>query len=247
MINNLIIIPYRDRNSHLKYFLKHVFPSMKKNLVNIRLVVIEQSKGNLFNKGALINIAYDIYKDKSDSMIIHDIDIYPNEECVKKYYSQDFNGVVGICVSPCNTLGGVIKISNKHFKEVNGFPNNFWGWGVEDKALQNRVEYREIQIQKNFIRPEGKFNEYFIDDHTNHSRIRNNFINYKSKHIIHYRWWNRFSQNIKEAFLKSSGINNLKYQIISKKNIDQYDHYVVEILKSKKRNFREKIKLLWVK
>ena len=50
MINNLIIIPYRDRNSHLKYFLKHVFPSMKKNLVNIRLVVIEQSKGNLFNK-----------------------------------------------------------------------------------------------------------------------------------------------------------------------------------------------------
>ena len=43
------------------------------------------------------------------------------------------------------------------------------------------------------------------------------------------------------------GYLNLKYQIISKKNIDQYDHYVVEILKSKKRNFRDKIKLLWVK
>ena len=230
MINNLIIIPYRDRSSHLEYFLKNILPLMKKNLSNVRLVVIEQSEDGLFNKGALVNIAYDIYKDKSDSMIIHDIDKYPNKECIKKYYSQYFDGVDGICVSPCNTLGGVFKISNKHFKAVNGFPNNFWGWGIEDKAVQNRVEHRKIKIKKRFIRSEGKFNEYFIDDKTNHSRIRINFISYKIKHITHFVLWNRFSESIKEFFLNSSGINNLKYEKIFKKNKDQYDHYVVKIL-----------------
>ena len=23
--------------------------------------------------------------------------------------------------------------------KINGFPNNFWGWGGEDKAIRNRM------------------------------------------------------------------------------------------------------------
>ena len=35
------------------------------------------------------------------------------------------------------------------FSLINGFPNNFWGWGEEDKALQNRAEAFGIEIKKN--------------------------------------------------------------------------------------------------
>ncbi len=242
MINHLVIIPYRDRESHLKYFLNNVYPLIEKHLMNSRLVVIEQNEENLFNKGALINIAYDIFKDKAESLIIHDIDIYPNEKCIKKYYKQDSKGVIGICVSPSNTLGGVVKISNKHFNEVNGFPNNFWGWGVEDKAFQNRVEHRKIHIKKNFIRSKGRFDEYFISDETNHSRIRNK-KSYRRKHMTHYEWWNNFSSKTRENILNSTGINNLKYQINSKKNYGNYDHYIVKILRYKNNlNFFDKIR-----
>ena len=30
-------------------------------------------------------------------------------------------------------------------QKINGFPNDVWGWGTEDKALQNRTEYYNIK------------------------------------------------------------------------------------------------------
>lgn len=35
-------------------------------------------------------------------------------------------------------FGGVSGLTVKQFKEVNGFPNAFWGWGGEDDDLWNR-------------------------------------------------------------------------------------------------------------
>ena len=58
-----------------------------------------------------------------------------------KYYNKEINEntVLAILTSICNTYGGIIKICNKTIDKINGFPNNIWGWGVEDKALKNRV------------------------------------------------------------------------------------------------------------
>ena len=38
-------------------------------------------------------------------------------------------------------MGGIIKIKDSIIHKINGFPNDVWGWGTEDKALQNRTEY----------------------------------------------------------------------------------------------------------
>lgn len=35
-------------------------------------------------------------------------------------------------------FGGVSGLTVSQFKEVNGFPNAFWGWGGEDDDLWNR-------------------------------------------------------------------------------------------------------------
>lgn len=35
-------------------------------------------------------------------------------------------------------FGGVSGLTVKQFKQVNGFPNAFWGWGGEDDDLWNR-------------------------------------------------------------------------------------------------------------
>lgn len=34
--------------------------------------------------------------------------------------------------------GGVTSVSVKHYIQVNGFPNVFWGWGGEDDDLFRR-------------------------------------------------------------------------------------------------------------
>jgi hypothetical protein len=54
---NLIIIPYRNRQDHLKTFLKSV-PEFKKHLSNFKLLVVEQTKGKEFNRGKLLNVGF---------------------------------------------------------------------------------------------------------------------------------------------------------------------------------------------
>ena len=58
---NIIIIPYRNRESHLKYFLNNTFPLLKKHLKELKVVIIEQTNDKLFNRGKLLNIGYKLY------------------------------------------------------------------------------------------------------------------------------------------------------------------------------------------
>ena len=36
-------------------------------------------------------------------------------------------------------------MTNKHFKQINGFSNNFWGWSGEDGDFRRRIEYENIK------------------------------------------------------------------------------------------------------
>jgi len=33
-----------------------------------------------------------------------------------------------------------VAFSSDDFKRINGFPNNFWGWGGEDDEMRNRID-----------------------------------------------------------------------------------------------------------
>ena len=42
----------------------------------------------------------------------------------------------------------VTLFHREHFVKVNGFPNNFWGWGAEDDELRLRVLDAQLPILK---------------------------------------------------------------------------------------------------
>lgn len=225
MYENIIAIPYRNREKHLEYFITNTVPLIQKYLPNSKIVVVEQNKGKLFNRGAVLNVAFKEYKNKTKYFFTHDVDINPTLECIKHYYMREVNevDVLGIYTSQAKTLGGIIKIQDSTIHKINGFPNDIWGWGSEDKALQNRAEYYQIKKEENLTNKEEhpnfllRFND--VDD-----RNRSNI------HINHNKQYNQFKHLSKEQKLEvimSSGLNNLKYTIIERKMI----HDIVELIK----------------
>lgn len=46
-----------------------------------------------------------------------------------------------------NYFGGIVAFTRQHFIMVNGFPNNFWGWGGEDNELYGRVVRKKLAVQ----------------------------------------------------------------------------------------------------
>ncbi|MEQ2189744.1 hypothetical protein GOODEAATRI_028446, partial [Goodea atripinnis] len=37
-------------------------------------------------------------------------------------------------------FGGVSSMSKEQYLKINGFPNNYWGWGGEDDDIYNRFD-----------------------------------------------------------------------------------------------------------
>ena len=114
-------------------------PLLKKHLPNSKVVVVEQNEGKLFNRGAILNVVFKEYENKTKYFITHDVDLNPTEKCITKYYAKEVKNsdIIGIYTSIWNTLGGIIKVKNDTIYKINGFPNDILGWGTEDKAFFN--------------------------------------------------------------------------------------------------------------
>jgi len=231
MLDTVIIIPYRAREKHLKHFLDHTAPLLKKHIPNGKIVIVEQDWNNkLFNRGCLLNIGVKEYENKTHHIITHDVDINPSEKSIKELYlpSIDNNTIKGLynLSDQTDTLGGIIKMKNSTFFRINGFPNDIWGWGAEDFALKFRAQFLGIKIQKTYREPDifkrnnNKMykNEYYtVFNDINDRNAINNSINIVKYNLNQYNTKTSIISNI-----SSSGLNNLKYKINKKTIINDY-------------------------
>jgi hypothetical protein len=225
MYDNIIVIPFRDRDTHLEYFIKNTLPLLQEHLPNSKVVVVEQNEGKLFNRGMLLNIAFKEYQNKTKYFFTHDVDINPTKKCIEKYYTQlvDEEHVLGIYTSHCNTLGGIIKMKDSTIHKINGFPNDIWGWGAEDKALQNRTEYYNIKKITNLTNKQ-EWPDYLLRFNDIDDRERNNVAYNTNKH---YTTFQKLNHEQKLQQIMSTGLNNIEYTILERKMI----HDVVEVIK----------------
>lgn len=217
---NVILIPYRDRGDELKYFLENSYPLLKAHLENLKIIIIEQDKGKAFNRGLTLNIGFnEMNKLNIDNCYYytHDVDVNPHEETIKRIYCKKIeeNHIMGIYTSRCNTLGGIIKFDSQTFQKINGFPNDFWGWGCEDKDLQNRAELKKINITKNILNhsPEAKTHFKIFDNSKRDMKM--------PFHRFVYRKWKTLKESDKEKYISGNGLTTLKYEIIDKKKLSE--------------------------
>lgn len=219
MYETCIIIPYRNRKKDLDYFLKHSWSLIKNNVKDCLLLIVEQEDGKLFNRGKVINCGFDFIKKDIKYFIFHDVDLNPKDKIIHLYKKNiEKNNILGIINSPWVTLGGIIKINKEDFVEMNGFPNNFWGWGVEDRALYNRGIFHNKQINYNHYTNDKNINDFILRFNDSDDRKKDNINN---KTNIEYYKFKTFSEEKQKEHIIKSGLNNLEYYILDKTIINK--------------------------
>ncbi|XP_013406056.1 uncharacterized protein LOC106170630 isoform X2 [Lingula anatina] len=145
-----IIIPFRDRDAHLRIFLNNMHPFLQKQKLDYRIYIVEQKATTIFNRGLLMNIGFvesaKIDKDSYDCFALHDVDLLPENEwnfynCAEKvkHMSANVDKFKEGLLYP-TIIGGVTMLTKSQYRQVNGFPNTYFGWGGEDDDLYIRVD-----------------------------------------------------------------------------------------------------------
>jgi len=146
-----IIVPYRDRRIHLDTFV----PYMLRMFPNAIICIIEQERGKPFNRGKLLNIGYKIFKNEARYHAFHDVDMLPHPHFADAYIYPSTPTHIATMASQFaykmpypDYFGGIVLFNNADFEKVNGYSNNFWGWGAEDDHLRMRVEQSGLEITR---------------------------------------------------------------------------------------------------
>ena len=148
-----IIIPYRDREAHLKKMLPHTVSFFRRNTdIEPLFVLAEQDDDLPFNKGAILNHAYAACAGMIDYVCFNDVDYLPmwadySEPSLPSrivWYGLDKrpvgHGTDRAVIAQRYGLAAVAVMRKWHFEACNGYSNTYWGWGYEDTDLAKRLE-----------------------------------------------------------------------------------------------------------
>ncbi|XP_061749314.1 beta-1,4-galactosyltransferase 1-like [Nerophis ophidion] len=215
-----IIIPFRKREEHLKYWLYYLHPILQRQQLDYGVYVINQDGDEIFNRAKLLNVGYtEALKDYDyDCFVFSDVDLIPmDDRNTYKCFSQPRHLSVsmdkfGFRLPYKQYFGGVSSMSKQQFLTINGFPNNYWGWGGEDDDIYNRLASKGMSIS----RPTGEVGRCRM---IRHDRDRKNEPNpQRFDRISHTR-----------DTMTKDGIKSLSYQLVSRLTMDLFTNITVDI------------------
>jgi len=158
-----IVVPYREREAHFKQFVPHLKAFFTRDKAHreipYRVLFVEQEQGLPFNAGALRNIGFALARGGGDKAsfeagytCFHDIDYLPlsadytwtDVPAPIAWYGAETRPVATgatswrVANSPEGFFGAVVLTPNEMFSRVNGYSNEYWGWGWQDLDLKAR-------------------------------------------------------------------------------------------------------------
>ncbi|XP_021374909.1 beta-1,4-galactosyltransferase 4-like [Mizuhopecten yessoensis] len=155
-----IIIPYRDRDSHLKILMSNLLPKLQRQQLDYTIFVVEQAPGNRFNRGMLRNIGF-LEANKTaqyDCFIFNDVDTIIEDD--RNMFKCDIRGEkmirhIAVLVNVFQykllysyLIGGILSVTYKQFVAVNGYSNAFFVWGGEDDDLFRRFDKKDYRVSR---------------------------------------------------------------------------------------------------
>jgi xylosylprotein 4-beta-galactosyltransferase len=105
-----------------------------------------------FNRASLINVGYTLVKDKFDYIVMHDVDLLPDNPALD--YGFPSGGPMHLASPELHPryhyekfIGGILVMTNTHFEKVDGMSNKYWGWGMEDDELFIRLKDAHFNVK----------------------------------------------------------------------------------------------------
>ncbi|XP_077466563.1 beta-1,4-galactosyltransferase 1 [Stigmatopora argus] len=215
-----LIIPFRKREPHLKFWLYYLHPILQRQQLDYGIYVINQEGDETFNRAKLLNVGYaEALKDYDyGCFVFSDVDLIPmDDRNVYKCFSQPRHLSVsmdkfGFRLPYNQYFGGVSSMSKEQYLKINGFPNNYWGWGGEDDDIFNRLASKGMSIS----RPSGEVGKCRM---IRHERDERNDPNpQRFNRIAHTR-----------ETMNRDGIRSLSYKLVSKETLALYTKITVDI------------------
>ena len=209
-----IIVPYRDREEHLRKFTPFMENSDFLSGIDFEILIVEQEEGKPFNRGKLLNVGA-IESIKATYYCFHDVDMLP---LISDYSSvSDPTHLAaeaeqfGYKLPYQGYFGGVTLFDKHSFIKVNGYSNNYWGWGAEDDDIMFRCVSKGVRT----TRKNGKYRSL------SHER-----------QILQ----DLYSENLRKFFelknggidteatskkIQSDGLTTLDYKVLEEKNLSE--------------------------
>ncbi|XP_060070907.1 beta-1,4-galactosyltransferase 4-like [Ylistrum balloti] len=201
-----IILPFRDRETHLKIYLFNVIPKLIRQNVDFTIYVVEQAPGSHFNRGMMRNVGFAEASKIADydCFIFNDVDsIFEDDRNIFKCGNDNKirHLVTGVDVFNYKLkysilVGGIIAFTPQQFRKVNGYSNFYFDWGAEDDDIYYRIQREKMEIE----RPDNKTTVGFMST-LKHTRDPE----------VHYRFDILYSRN--NVTSQVDGINSLKYTV----------------------------------
>lgn len=216
-----VIIPFRHREHHLRYWLHYLHPILRRQRLRYGVYVINQHGEDTFNRAKLLNVGFlEALKEDAtyDCFIFSDVDLVPmDDRNLYRCGDQPRHFAIamdkfGFRLPYAGYFGGVSGLSKAQFLRINGFPNEYWGWGGEDDDIFNRISLTGMKIS----RPDIRIGRYRM---IKHDRDKHNEPNPQ-----------RFTkiQNTKLT-MKRDGIGSVRYQVLEVSRQPLFTNITVDI------------------
>jgi hypothetical protein len=189
----VFIVPYRDREQHKHFFTQYMRHHILADETDWAIFFAHQDDSRPFNRGAMKNIGFlevkrlypDHYRDMT--FVFNDVDTVPCRAGSVAYKTTQ--GTVKHFYGFTYALGGFFSITGGDFEKTNGFPN-YWGWGFEDNAMNDRVIASGIVISREQFYPIGDMNVIHLSHGPTRTISQHDVNRYHTK-----RMWNEDGLN----------------------------------------------------
>ncbi|GMR53683.1 hypothetical protein PMAYCL1PPCAC_23878 [Pristionchus mayeri] len=216
-----IIVPYRDRDTQLRIMLHNLHALLTKQQLDYGIYIVEQIANQTFNRAKLMNVGFDqaIKEYGWECFVFHDVDLLPEDD--RNLYSCPAQPRhMSVAVDKFNyqlpygsIFGGISALTREHVEKINGFSNDYWGWGGEDDDLSTRVSMAGYKIS----RYPAEIARYKMIKHSHESSNKINKCRYKLMGKTKQRWM-------------SDGISSLNYNVTKIEKSLLFTRIIVDLL-----------------
>jgi hypothetical protein len=220
-----IIVPYRDRADHLRQFLPHMITYFQRDkldrYVKYSIHIVEQLGNRPFNVGKLRNCGFSIAQTEADYFCFHDLDYLPvwaDYSYCDKPARLIWHGLV-LREDYDKFFSAVVMFNKDDFLKVNGYSNDYWGWGPEGRDLAKRCQIAGLGFEKRdgtFISLPHKHRGFKADKTWTEEAVETHKLFQEKMKDFHHNYLN-------------DGLNTLEFELMDTTNVSIAGNFIDNI------------------